>query len=293
MKSIVLLGDSNFCGEWNSFPEKYNAYWGDTRKIELKYKSQFKQHYGSTHPGFQHFLRLQGHSVINSAVGGGSNLSGLKIMFENLFLGGQTWNSVFAVPDMFIIVLTEPLRDLYRFMPDLPSDQEFWTDKVKPLFDNSTTAEELNEKLLKLFFDILQDIYDFAKVPIVLVEGWGKDLGILKNYTFCSHIEKNWIGRELGTNIPMICTMQTYDATINLFKNKISKTQRNNHISQYEKLMEILRKSNKFPDNGHPNYEIHQALADKLKPVIDSIPNYKLPEINYEIYKNKLRSKII
>jgi len=290
MKRIVLLGDSNFCGEWFTNINNYNAYWGDITEIKLKYNKQFKHDYSITHPGLEHFLRIQGHNVVNGATGGGSNLDSALKLFQNLFLTDPFFNSRFTIPDLFIIILTEPLRELYYLSPYSSEDNESWSHFIRPLIDKSATTEELNKNLLKLYFDTLQDIYDLTKIPIILVEGWGKDLGILDQYTFFTHIEKNWLGKELGVEIPMICGMRTYDATAKVFNTESFQLEKSRYIEEVEELMDKLVESEKFPDNGHPNYKVHQALADKLAPVIDSIPDYRLPEINYKEYiKNVYR----
>lgn len=293
-KKILLLGDSNFCGEWFKPREvfAYNCYWKNSHKELNKYNISTKKGYQVSHPGLQHFLSLDGHLVLNSAHGGGSNFSGLKVLFENLFLGGGTWNTVFSVPDIIIICLTEPLRDLYRFIPNLPDDHGFWNDFLLPIIEKSNTPEKLNTNFTRAYFDILQKIYDVTSIPIILVEGWGKSLNMLPKYTFCHHLEEKWIDNIIGIKPPFITTIQTYEAVIKHFGKRLNSGRRDRILKHYERFHEKLIGKQIFPDGGHPSYEHHRKLAEKLKPIINKVPKYKLPEIDYKEYNRVFRPLI-
>ena len=293
-KKILLLGDSNFCGEWFHPAEGlvYNCYWKNNYKELNKFNILPKRGYQVTHPGLQHFLSLDGHFVLNSSHGGGSNFSSLKVLFENLFLGGGTWNSSFSVPDMVIICLTEPLRDLYRLIPELPDDLGFWNDYLLPIIKKSNTPEKLNTNLTRAYFDTLQKIYDVTSIPIILVEGWGKSLNMLTKYTFCHHLEEKWIEGIIGIKPPYITTIQTYEAVIEHFGKRLNTGRRDRILKHYERFHKKLISKQVFPDGGHPSYEHHRGLAEKLKPIINKIPKYKLPEIDYKEYNRVFRPMI-
>ena len=293
-KKILLLGDSNFCGEWIQVPDsyQYNCYWGDKVKSINKLNTLPKKGYQVSHPGLQHYLSLDGHLVVNSAHGGGSNFSNLKVLFENFFMGGGTWATSFTAPDMVIICLTEPLRDLYRLIPYLPDDLGFWDDYLLPIINKSDTPEKLNTNFTRMYFDILQKIYDITNIPIILVEGWGKSLNMLSKYTFCYHLEEKWIDGIIGMKSLYITTIQTYEAVVEHFGKRLNPGRRDRILKHYERFHEKLSKKNIFPDGGHPSHEHHRDLAKKLKPVIDSIPKFILPEINYIEYNKAFRSLI-
>lgn len=290
-KKILLLGDSNFRGEWAVADKSvnWNPYWGDRIKSINKYIHNPKKMYQVAHPGLEHWLSEQGHLVINGSFAGGSNFCALKVLTENLFMTNTTWNTLFSVPDVVVICLTEPLRELYRYFPNLPDSQGYWDNIIMPLCEKAETPEELNAFLLKTFFDILQEIYNVTKVPIILVEGWGKDLGLLKNYTFCKHIHKKWLEGIIKIKPPMICTMQTYEATVKFFGDKLKTNKRDRLLKHYERFHSKLGKTRIFPDGGHPSYEHHRALSKKLLPIINKIPKKELPVIDYKEYNSKFR----
>ena len=149
--------------------------------------------------------------------------------------------------------------------------------------------EKLNSLLIKAYLDALQDIYTVTKIPIIIVEGWGRTNNLLRHYDFCYHLEEKWIESITGLKHPIITTIQTYEAVIDHFGKSLEIGRRDRLLKNYERFHERLKATNVFPDGGHPSYKHHKELFDKLEPVIDSIPKYKLPEINYEEHKKYYR----
>lgn len=293
-KKILLLGDSNIRGEWAIANKgiEWSPYWGDSVKDINKYVINPKGTYQVAHPGLEHFLSEEGHLVLNAGFAGGSNFCSLKLLTEHLFMTNTTWSTLFSVPDVVVICLTEPLRELYRFFPNLPDSKGYWDNIIMPLCEKAETPEELNDFLLKTFFDILQEIYNITKVPIILVEGWGNDLGLLKNYTFCKYIHKKWIEDIINIKPPMICTLQTYQATVKYFGGKLKVQKRDRLLKHYERFHIKLKKLKLFPDGVHPSYQHHKALSKKLLPIINKLPKKELPVIDYKEYNSKFRPVI-
>lgn len=292
-KKILLLGDSNFCGEWfdpsiNGITS-YNCYWGKHTEILDDYNVHPKINYQVSHPGLQHYLEQKGHMVLNGSFGGASNFASLKVIFENFFLGKTTWNLYFTHPDVIIICLTEPLRELYRFLPDLPDDKGFFSKHLKPVIENSKTPEQLDSFLLKVFLDALQDIYDILKIPIILVEGWGRTNNLIRHYTFCYHLEEKWIEGITKLKHPIITTWATYEAVVAHFGKSLNVGRRDRILKNYERFHDRLQKKMIFPDGGHPSYEEHEKLSKKLLPIINKVPKYTLPKIDYKEYKKVFR----
>lgn len=288
-KKILLLGDSNFRGEWRDDQGKpqWNAFWGDKVKHLDKYNTKPKKDYYVAHPGIEHFMGLDGHMVLNCSAGGASNFRSLRILYNNFFTGTGTWDFTFTAPDVIIICLTEPLRELYRFIPNLPYDDPLgvFSNIITDITKNSKTPEILNTNLMKKYLEILQHIYDVIKIPIILVEGWGRTYSLLKKYDFCHHLEERWIENIIGIKPPLITTMQTYEAVVDHFGKSLDVGRRNKLLQHYERFHKALVQKRIFHDHGHPTRDHHRELWKKLRPIVNKIPKYKLPEIDYKAYK--------
>ncbi len=284
MKKILIIGDSNGLGEWgqvtpgpgvannnnNTIFRPYNQ----DKYLEGKHPKPFQLVY----PGFGYFLDLKGYATCNHSFGGAGNFEAIFKAEEALGLAPPFTSPTFYTPDLIIWMLTEPCRNYTlesKYICQNSGQAGLWDlDKhyyklYQPnIVDKVPTIAELNRVLMKTAFDGAQEIYDVLKIPFILIEGWGETYGLENDYTFIKHIHKGWLQKILGRQIPLLTSWNSIN-NIKQSRHELADSEEfKTEIRKYEEVVDYMRQSDDFPDNGHPGRELHKKLAEELEPYV-------------------------
>ena len=121
---------------------------------------------------------------------------------------------------------------------------------------------------MKTEFDGAQDIYNELKIPFIIIEGWGETYGLEKDYTFIKHIHKGWLQKILGKQIPLLTSWSAIN-NLKQSRHDLAETEEfKTEVNRYEDVIDYMKQSDDFPDNGHPGRELHKKLADELEPYV-------------------------
>ena len=292
MSRILICGDSNSLGEWgtvipgpavanNDHPEIFKPY-----NKEEYLKEPHAKPFNVVWPGFGYELDQKGHATVNYSIGGGTNIEAIFKVEEALGLAPPFTSPVFYSPDVIILMLTEPIRDLTppRWPPEagLKDLEKYYVQRDEAV-KQATSIKDLNDRLLKIIFDGAQKIYNETNIPWIIIAGWGKCPAI-DNYTFIKYIHKDWMSKLLGHEIPLMSSWPTVnllrrarpdlaDASATKFLQKHlpieqKETEFKKIVDDYERTINTMQEHKQFPDNCHPDRFIHQQLAKELEPYV-------------------------
>jgi len=281
VSKILIVGDSNGLGEWGTIvpgPSVANGTeifrpWNK----ELYLKEPHSKPFNVVWPGFGYYLDQKGHATVNYSIGGGCNIEALFKTEEALGLAPPFTSPVFYNPDVIILMLTEPIRDLspQRWPAEAGlKDLEKYSVQRDKIVTEATSIADMNSRLITALLDNAQKIYDETKVPWIIIEGWGKLPQDLSKYTFIKHVHRNWMENLLGHEIPAMSSWPT----INLLRrarpdladsSAIIKTAPESEfkkiVDSYEDTIKTMEQNDKFPDNCHPDRTVHEQLANELE----------------------------
>ena len=284
MSKILIVGDSNGLGEWGTVApgpavangsELFRPYNHEWYLLEPHAKP-----FNVVWPGFGYYLDLKGHATVNYSIGGGCNTEALFKTEEALGLAPPFTSPVFYNPDVIVWVVTEPIRDLQP--PRWPAeaglkDLEKYFVQRDLCVKEATSIADLNSRLVTMCLDNAQKIYNETKVPWIIVEGWGKLPQDLSKYNFIKYVHRNWMDKVLCHEIPLMSSWPT----INLLRRArtdladasaiIKSAPESNFkkiVDAYEDTIKTMEKSDKFPDNCHPDRTVHEQLANELEPYV-------------------------
>mgnify|MGYP005675529559 CR=1 FL=1 len=283
MSKILIVGDSNGLGEWGTLipgpavanpdnPEVFRPY-----NDELYIEGDHAKPFNVVWPGFGYYLDLKGHATVNYSIGGGCNSESLFKVEEALGLAPPFTSPVFYNPDVIVWIVTEPIRDLQP--PRWPAEaglkdlEKYFIQRDK-IVANATSIDDMNSQLIKMCLDNAQQIYNETKVPWIIVEGWGKLTQDLSQYSFIKHVHRNWMDKILGHEIPLMSSWPTVNllrrarpdlVDVSAVVKDGPETYFKSIVDAYEKTIETMKASKHFPDNCHPDRNIHKELAQELE----------------------------
>lgn len=299
MSKVLIVGDSNALGEWgtiipgpgvanNNDPEVFRP-WNKEKYLEGDFPKPFQVVW----PGFGYHLDKAGHCTVNYAFGGAGNFEAIFKVEEALGLAPCFTSPVFYNPDLIIWMLTEPCRDLKRSLwPDEAGlyDLEKYYKQSEPFVAGAKTIKEINDSLLKVALDGAQKIYKETHIPWLVIEGWGKLPEDISQYSFIKYAHRNWMDKIIGRPVPLISSWGTAENvrrrrpdltesaadSLRMFKRQRPDldipdipegpdSEFKKIVEDYEAVIDIMNKSEKFPDNCHADRHIQKELAEELE----------------------------
>ena len=301
MKKILIVGDSNALGEWGTIipgpacanpkhPELFEP-WNKDKYLEGSAPKPFQVVW----PGFGYNFDLMGHATANYAFGGSGNFEAIFKVEEALGLAPCFTSPVFYKPNLIIWMLTEPCRDLKRSLwPDEAGlyDLQKYYDASDAKVKNATSIKEISDELLTIALDGAQAIYEQTGIPWLVIEGWGKLPKDISKYTFIKYVHRDWMDKILGRPVPLISSWGTAEnvrrrrpdltenaaESLRMFARQrpelgipalpegSEETEFKRIVDEYEDVINIMTKSDRFPDNCHADRTIQEELANEIAP---------------------------
>jgi len=168
-------------------------------------------------------------------------------------------------------------------------DLEKYHKQSDPLVAEAKSIKEINDGLLKIALDGAQKIYEETNIPWLVIEGWGKLPEDISQYTFIKHVHRGWMDSIIERPVPLISSWGTAenvrrrrpDLTENaadalrMFARQRPElnipdipegieTEFRSIVEDYEVVIDLMNKSDKFPDNCHVDRHIQKQLAEDI-----------------------------
>lgn len=241
---FFILGDSWGVGEWNR--EYPNGMFIPISETGIDY----------------HFKKL-GHQVTNISAGSAGNFGQLRHAYWTL----KTHSDY----DYIIWFHTESMRDIEQVIIQDPEEGKIQFPDFKMYYDIDKSINYLNE----CNYSYAQMLFDEFQIPFIIVEGQSPStVKLNKKYSFFIEVIP-WLKELLDIKFEIPCCtffgwekiqqiLQHYN-----FDEKKFLIDNARWLDNSQEIISLAKKSNRFPDNAHPDRKCHYQLAIRLLRLIN------------------------
>ena len=207
--------------------------------------------------GLDYHLTHLGHAVTNISAGSAGNFGQLRHAYWTLKENADY--------DYIIWFHTESMRDIEEFLIKDPAEAKIQFPEFKMSLNFNSALRYMNQQN----YQYAQTMYDEYQIPFIVVNGQSPLDPIIVNYSFVKHTIP-WLTELLNLN---------FDPPANNFFSwkKIQRILTHfdvdekqfivNNIEDLDKskiIIDLAKKSNNFPDNGHPSSDCFKQLAESV-----------------------------